>query len=45
MTAAAFDQDHTFMLVEIIGERLNFETISRTGKVVDSGVVQRRDVE
>jgi 3',5'-cyclic AMP phosphodiesterase CpdA len=45
MTAAAFDQDHTFMLVEIIGDRLNFETISRTGKVVDSGVVQRRDVE
>jgi 3',5'-cyclic AMP phosphodiesterase CpdA len=45
MTAAAFDQDHTFMLVEIIADRLNFETISRTGAVVDSGVVRRRDSE
>jgi 3',5'-cyclic AMP phosphodiesterase CpdA len=45
MTAAAFDQDQTFMLVEIIADRLNFETISRTGAVVDSGVVRRRDSE
>jgi hypothetical protein len=33
------------MLVEIIADRLNFETISRTGAVVDSGVVRRRDSE
>jgi 3',5'-cyclic AMP phosphodiesterase CpdA len=45
MTAAAFDQDQTFMLVEIIADRLNFETVSRTGAVVDSGVVRRRDSE
>ena len=45
MTAAAFDQDQSFMLVEIIGDQLSFETISRTGAVVDSGVVQRRDSE
>jgi hypothetical protein len=42
MTAAAFDQDQTFMLVEIAGDELNFEAISRTGAVVDSGVVPRR---
>jgi hypothetical protein len=42
MTAAAFDADQTFMLVAISGERLSFETISRTGRVVDSGVIQRR---
>ena len=42
MTAAAFDQDQTFMLVEIAGDHLSFETISRTGAVVDSGVVPRR---
>lgn len=41
MTAAAFDQDQTFMLVEIAGDLLNFETISRTGIVVDSGVIER----
>jgi 3',5'-cyclic AMP phosphodiesterase CpdA len=45
MTAAAFDQDQTFMLVEIAGDTLNFETISRTGTVVDSGIVPRRVAE
>jgi hypothetical protein len=44
-TAAAFDQDRTFMLVEIAGDVLNFETISRTGDVVDSGVIARRESE
>jgi hypothetical protein len=41
-TAAAFDQDQAFMLVDIIGNELRFETISRTGAIVDSGVIQRR---
>jgi len=45
LTAAAFDQDQTFMLVEILRDQLMFETISRTGRVVDSGVVRRRDAE
>lgn len=40
MTAAAFDQDQTFMLVEITGDRLNFRTLSRTGQVVDSGMIR-----
>ena len=42
MTAAAFDQDQAFMLVEIAGEQLVFRTISRTGTTVDSGVIERR---
>jgi predicted phosphodiesterase len=42
MTAASFDQDQTFMLVEIDGNELRFRTISRTGRIVDSGVIDRR---
>ncbi len=41
-TAAAwFDQDQTFMLVEMAGDQMSFKTISRTGRVVDSGVIAR----
>ena len=42
MTAAAFDSDNAFVIVEISGESLYFQTISRTGTIVDSGVVSRR---
>jgi hypothetical protein len=42
MTAAAFDQDRSFMLVDIAGEAMTFEAVSRTGKIVDSGVIQRK---
>lgn len=42
MTAASFDQDQTFMLVEIDGDSMFFQAISRTGRVVDSGAVRRR---
>ncbi len=42
MTAAAYDQDQTFMLVEIAAEDMTFQTISRMGKVVDSGVIHRQ---
>ncbi len=41
MTAAGFDQDQTFMLVEIVGDEMFFQAISRTGRVVDSGVIHR----
>jgi hypothetical protein len=40
-TAAAFDQDHTFMLVEIAGDEMSVRTLTRTGRVVDSGVITR----
>ncbi len=41
LTAKAFDTDNHFMLVEIAGEQMYFETVSRTGQVVDSGVITR----
>jgi len=42
MTAAQFDQDCSFMLIEVSGDDLFFQAISRTGAAVDSGVVHRR---
>jgi predicted MPP superfamily phosphohydrolase len=41
-TAASFDQDRSFMALEIIGSDMYFQTISRTGQIVDSGVVHRQ---
>ncbi len=41
LTAVGYDKDCTFMLVEIAGGELHFQTITRTGKTVDSGVIQR----
>jgi len=32
-----FDTDRSFMIVEIAGDKLYFQTISRTGETVDSG--------
>jgi 3',5'-cyclic AMP phosphodiesterase CpdA len=42
-TAAYFDQDQSFMLVEVAGDDLSYSAISRTGKTVDSGVIHRQD--
>ena len=41
LTAVGYDQDRSFMLVEIAGDELYFQTISRTGLTVDSGVIPR----
>jgi hypothetical protein len=43
-TAAYYDQDQTFMLVEIAGDDMFFQTISRAGATVDRGAVSRRPV-
>ena len=43
LTAKGFDTDNSFMLVEINGDSMHFQTISRTGETVDEGVVQRRN--
>jgi len=43
MTAKGFDTDRSFTLIEIEGDQLFFETISRLGAVVDSGVIPRRE--
>ena len=39
---AGFDTDRDFMLVEIDADQLYFQTISRTGLTVDSGVLERQ---
>jgi predicted phosphodiesterase len=44
MTAKGFDTDNSFTLVEIEGDQMFFETISRRGAVVDSGTILRREV-
>jgi 3',5'-cyclic AMP phosphodiesterase CpdA len=41
LSAAAFDRDQAFILVEIDGDQLRFRTISRGGVTVDSGVIAR----
>lgn len=41
MTAVGYDKDRSFMLVEVAGDTLTFQAISRTGAVVDSGTIAR----
>jgi hypothetical protein len=41
LTAKGFDTEQSFMLVEIDGDVLRFQTISRRGKRVDSGEIRR----
>jgi predicted MPP superfamily phosphohydrolase len=42
LTASGFDTDRAFLVAEIVGDELYFNAIARTGRVVDSGVIQRR---
>jgi 3',5'-cyclic AMP phosphodiesterase CpdA len=39
-SAAGFDRDFEFMLVEIDGSKMYFQAISRTGQTIDSGVIE-----
>ena len=41
LTAKGFDSDCHFMIVEIAGDDLYYQAISRTGTTVDSGVIHR----
>jgi hypothetical protein len=43
MTAAGFDADRSFMLVEVAGKELSFQAISRIGKTVDKGTIFMRE--
>ena len=43
LTARGFDQDRSFMLVEIVGDQMFFQTISRDGTTVDKGMMRRRE--
>jgi predicted phosphodiesterase len=42
LSAVGFDTDQVFLAVEIDGDQLYFNAISRTGAVIDSGVIERR---
>lgn len=42
ITAKGFDTDRAFLAVEITGDSMYFNAISRLGQVVDSGVLPRR---
>jgi hypothetical protein len=41
LTAKGFDTDNAFMLCEIDKDQLYFQTVTRLGKIIDSGVIQR----
>ena len=41
-TAAGYDEDRAFMLVEIKANEMSFRTVSRTGATVDRGVIVLR---
>jgi predicted phosphodiesterase len=40
-TARGFDSDYHFMLIELDGDSMEFRAISRTGAIVDTGVLRR----
>ncbi|HET7746030.1 MAG TPA: metallophosphoesterase [Vicinamibacteria bacterium] len=43
LTEAGFDADYHFMLMEIEGDELFFQAISREGKTIDKGSFKRRE--
>lgn len=45
LTARGLDTDYAFLVAEIDGDQMIFNTITRTGQVFDSGVVLRRKIE
>jgi hypothetical protein len=41
ITAAAFDRDHSFLVMEVQDDGLLFQAVSRTGQTVDSGRIAK----
>ena len=41
LTDKAYDRDMSFMLIEVAGDQMYFQVVSRTGETVDSGVIAR----
>jgi predicted MPP superfamily phosphohydrolase len=41
ITAKGFDTDQSFLMIEIAGDDLYFQAVSRTGAVVDFGIIPR----
>jgi predicted phosphodiesterase len=42
MTEVGYDADNSYMLVEIDGDQMHFQTLSRTGRRIDSGTITRQ---
>ena len=42
ITAAGYDRDQSFMLNEVVGDELFFQVITRQGRTIDAGVIQRQ---
>jgi len=42
ITDKGFDRDRAFLMAEIKDDKMTFQAISRTGEVVDSGIILRR---
>jgi hypothetical protein len=45
LTAKGYDADYVFMLVEIAGDEFHFAALTRSGQVVDSGMLPRPKAE
>ena len=43
ITAAGYDADLSFMIIEFVGDEMHFQAIAKDKSTVDSGVVKRRD--
>ena len=41
LTARGFDNDNSFLLMEVAGNELYFQAVSRTGETVDAGVIRK----
>ncbi len=41
LTAFGYDRGHTFMLAEVVGDELHFQTITSRGETVDAGVIRK----
>jgi predicted phosphodiesterase len=44
LTDAGFDEDFSFMLFEVTGQQLYFQSITKSGRTVDAGVIERQGV-
>ena len=45
LTDKGYDADRAFLMAEIYKDKMTFNAVSRTGLVVDSGVIERRKAE
>ncbi len=41
LTAVGYDQGLTFMLIEIAGDELHFQTVTEKGQTIDTGIIRK----